>query len=92
VRRGMINKIVLSMATLRILSGSIELLAAYLIWRSNQIDKALLINSSLAMVGPLIFLMVTMLGLTGMADKLSWTKLIWIAIGLCCIFFGILKK
>jgi hypothetical protein len=88
----MINKIVLSMATLRVLSGSIELLAAYLIWRSNQIDKALLINSSLAMVGPLIFLMVTMLGLAGMADKLSWSKLIWIAIGLCCIFFGILKK
>jgi hypothetical protein len=90
--RNMINKVVMSMAMLRVLSGSIELFAAFLIWRANQIDKALLINSSLAMVGPLVFLLVTTIGLVGMADKMSWSKLLWIAIGLCCIFFGILKK
>jgi len=28
----------------------------------------------------------------GMADKLSMGKMLWILIGVSCIFFGILKK
>ena len=47
----MLNKFVMSMASLRVLSGSIEICAALLMLRLNQLDKALLINSSLALVG-----------------------------------------
>ena len=88
----MVGKIVLAMALLRVLSGSIELIAAFLIYRSNSVEKALLVNSSLALVGPLVFIAVTTLGLVGIADKLSYTKLLWIAAGLACLFIGILKK
>lgn len=88
----MVSKIVLSMALLRVLSGSIELLAAFLIYRFNNVEKALLINSSLAFVGPLVFIGVTTLGLIGITDKLSFTKLAWIAAGLTFLFIGILKK
>ncbi|WP_127586042.1 YqhV family protein [Paenibacillus koleovorans] len=88
----MFNKIVLSMALLRVLSGSIEIVAALIMLRLNQIDKALLVNSSLAVVGPLILISTTTIGLLGMADKLSFGKLLWIALGVTCIFIGILKK
>lgn len=88
----MINKIVMSMAGLRIMSGSIEIIAALIMLRLNQIDKALLVNSSLAIVGPLILLSTTTIGLVGMAEKLSFGKMLWVGIGVACIFIGILKK
>ncbi|MBB3109168.1 hypothetical protein FHS18_001220 [Paenibacillus phyllosphaerae] len=88
----MINKIVLSMATLRILSGSIEIIAALIMLRLNQIDKALVVNSSLAFVGPLILIATTTIGLVGMSDKLSMGKLAWIIAGITCLMVGILKK
>lgn len=88
----MLDKFVLSMAGLRVLSGSIELIAAVLMLRFMQVEKALLINSGLALVGPMILLATTTIGLAGMADKLSFGKLLWILLGVSCIFFGILKK
>jgi len=88
----MVNKIVLAMATLRLMSGSIEMLAALLMLRLNQIDKALAVNSSLALVGPLVLLTTTAVGLAGLADKLSPSKLMWITTGVACLLIGILKK
>lgn len=88
----MVNKFVISMASLRILSGSLEVLAALLMIRFNQVDKALLINSGLAVMGPVILLATTTIGLLGIADKLSYNKMLWIIVGVSCIFFGILKK
>jgi hypothetical protein len=88
----MINKFVISMASLRVLSGSLEILAALLMIRFNQVEKALLINSGLAVLGPTILLATTTIGLLGIADKLSFGKMLWIIAGVSCIFFGILKK
>ncbi|MBP1155124.1 hypothetical protein ACVLD2_000969 [Paenibacillus sp. PvR052] len=88
----MLNKIVLSMAMIRIVSGSIEIAAAMLMLRFNQIEKALLVNSGLALVGPFVLLTTTTIGLVGMADKLSVGKMLWVMAGVSCIFIGILKK
>ncbi|WP_127533852.1 YqhV family protein [Paenibacillus kobensis] len=88
----MLNKIVLSMAMLRMLSGSIELCAALLMLRLNQVDRALLVNSSLALVGPIILIATTTIGLVGLADKVSFGKLAWIAAGVGCLLIGVLKK
>src|SRR5690242_20079944 len=88
----MVNKFVISMASLRVLSGSLEILAALLMIRLNQVEKALLINSGLAVMGPTILLATTTIGLLGMADKLSFSKMLWIIAGVCCIFIGILKN
>ena len=88
----MLNKIVLSMASLRVLSGTIEICAALLMLRMNQIDKALAVNASLALVGPLILITTTTIGLVGMSDKLSFDKLAWIIGGVTCLLIGILKK
>lgn len=88
----MINKIVMSMAGLRLFSGSLEIVAALIMLRLNQVDKALLVNSGLAIVGPLTLLATTTIGLVGLADKLSFTKMLWVGIGVTFIFIGILKK
>jgi putative exporter of polyketide antibiotics len=88
----MINKIVLAMATLRLMSGGIEMLAALVMLRLNQVDKALVVNSSLALVGPFVLLTTTAVGLAGLADRLSPSKLAWVAAGVTCLLIGILKK
>ncbi|GMK46338.1 MULTISPECIES: YqhV family protein [Paenibacillus] len=88
----MLNKIVLTMASLRITSGTIEICAALLMLRLNQIDKALVVNSSLALVGPFILIATTTIGLIGMTDKLSFGKLAWVTAGVVCLLIGILKK
>ncbi|OXM16752.1 YqhV family protein [Paenibacillus herberti] len=88
----MLNKVVVTMASLRLVSGSIEILAALLMLRLNQIDKALLVNSSLAFVGPIVLLTTTTVGLIGLSDKLSPSKLLWVGAGIVCLLIGIFKK
>jgi len=88
----MLNKIVMSMATLRIMSGGLEIMAALIMLRLNQVEKALLVNTGLAVVGPLVLLTTTTLGLIGIADKLSFGKMLWIFAGVTLIFVGVLKK
>lgn len=87
----MLEKTIVGMATLRVLSGSIEIFAAILMIKFNQIEKALLVNTGLALVGPFILLLTTTIGLLGMADRLNIWKMVWILAGVTCIFIGIRK-
>ncbi|CAM4508124.1 MAG: YqhV family protein [Paenibacillus macerans] len=88
----MLDKFVVSMATLRMFSGTVEILAALLMLKLGRVDKALAVNSALAFVGPTVLLVTTSIGLAGIADKLSWGKMIWIGCGVACLLIGILKK
>ncbi|MGG1660149.1 YqhV family protein [Brevibacillus sp. NRS-1366] len=83
------EKAIMGMATLRILSGSIEILAALLILKVNQVEKALLINSGLAVVGPVILITTTAIGLLGMSDRISFAKIAWIMVGISFILIGV---
>lgn len=86
------DKSVFSMALLRIVSGSLELTAALVMLKLNEVQKALAVNSMLALVGPLVLLTTTTIGLVGLADKLSPMRFIWVAVGVSCLLIGILKK
>ncbi|WP_408637844.1 YqhV family protein [Paenibacillus tianjinensis] len=86
------DKYVSWMAVLRLLSGSVEITAALIMLKLNQVDKALAVNSGLALVGPTILILTTAVGLTGMAQELSWGKLGWIGCGVAFLLIGILKK
>jgi hypothetical protein len=44
------------------------------------------------LVGPLILIATTTVGLVGMADKLSPSKFVWILAGVGCLLIGILRK
>ncbi|MFC0415200.1 YqhV family protein [Cytobacillus solani] len=83
------EKAIMGMALLRILSGSIEIFVAILILRINDIEKALFVNSSLALVGPIILMITTTIGLVGLSEKVSFIKLIWIFGGVACILYGV---
>ena len=83
------EKAVLIMGLLRLLSGSIEIFAAILMLRLNDIENALVVNSSLALVGPIILISTTAVGLFGMTEKLSLFKISCIFIGVTIIFIGI---
>lgn len=86
------SKYLLGMVLLRLLSGSLEITAAITMYRLNSVEKALFVNSLLALVGPFVLIATTSLGLIGIADKLSVSKLLWIIAGLTCLFIGIFKS
>ncbi|MCZ8534966.1 YqhV family protein [Psychrobacillus psychrodurans] len=78
-----IEKALLFIIILRILSGSIELSAAMLMIKFNDLEKAFYINSLLALVGPVVLIVTTGIGLTGLSEKISLTRMV-------CLFAGIL--
>jgi putative exporter of polyketide antibiotics len=85
----MFEKAILGMALLRILSGSTELFVAFLFLKFNDIEKALMVNSSLALIGPIVLILTTTVGLIGIADKVSYIKLMWVFGGVACILYGL---
>ncbi|MBT2659336.1 MULTISPECIES: YqhV family protein [Bacillaceae] len=84
-----LEKAVLGMAFLRLLSGSIEIFAAILMLRFNSVEKALMINSSLALVGPIILILTTTIGLVGIVGDISVMKIVWILLGVAFILIGV---
>ncbi|OIJ16042.1 hypothetical protein BKP35_03410 [Anaerobacillus arseniciselenatis] len=80
---------VLGMVILRLISGLIEITAATLMLKFNTVDKALMINAALAIVGPIILITTMSIGLIGMADKLSFSKLLLIGCGVLLILIGL---
>jgi len=86
------EKALLAMVLIRLVSGSTEILAACLMLHFNEIEKAIAINSSLALIGPLIFIITTTIGLLGIADKISFIKFIWISLGVVFIMYGVLSN
>lgn len=81
-------RLVAGMALLRLISGSLELLAAVLMIRYRSIEAALRINGLLGLVGPSILILVSMLGIAGLAGRLAPFKLALIAFGVLCVLIG----
>lgn len=79
----LIEKALLFIIILRVISGSIELTAAALMFKFNDLEKAFYINTMLALVGPVVLIVTTGLALLGLAEKISMTRII-------CLFGGIL--
>jgi hypothetical protein len=86
-----VDKSVLGMVALRILSGMIELAAAMLMLKLNRVESALKVNAMLALIGPLIMLGVMGIGIIGLAGKIHFSKLIYILVGVGLIFWGLNK-
>lgn len=84
-----LEKAIIGMAMLRLFSGSLEIFVALMFIKYNDIEKALVLNSSLALVGPLILILTTTIGLFGIAEKVSFIKLLWILGGVGCIIYGV---
>ncbi len=85
------EKIVLGMAGLRFLSAFIEFTAAMLMLLYGRVETAFKINALLAMVGPMVLLTVTTLGLIGLAGKIAPSGMVIVILGVILIFIGINK-
>lgn len=86
-----IETAVLSMVILRVISGMIEITAASVMLKFNAVDKALMVNATLAIIGPIILISTMTIGLVGMADKLNFGKLLLIGLGVLLILVGLRK-
>ncbi len=82
----------LYMVLLRILSGSIDIFAAMLMFKLNNLEKAFIVNTSLAFVGPIIFIITTGIGLAGLSDKVSIAKIVCLFSGVLLIFISLRMK
>ena len=71
-----IEKALLFIIILRLLSGSIEITAAAIMFKFNDLEKAFYINTLLALVGPVILIVTTGIALLGLAEKISIIRMV----------------
>jgi len=83
-----ISGVLLTMIFLRLTSSFIELLAAYLMFYFKSIETAIKINAILGLVGPVVLMLVTFIGLVGISHQLNIRNIIMIATGVILILFG----
>ena len=83
--------IALAMGIIRLISGSVEVLSACLMIYFNKVETAVKINALLAVIGPTVLIVVTSLGLIGLADKVPPGRMLLILCGVALIFIGLRK-
>ena len=84
-----IEKALIFIIALRLISGSIEITAAALMFKFNDLEKAFYINTLLALVGPVILIVTTGIALLGLAEKISLTRIICLFCGIFLILFSL---
>jgi type IV secretory pathway VirB2 component (pilin) len=84
-----VDRIVYAMAGLRMMSSVLELCGALLMLYFGTAERALQVNAALALVGPTVLVLVTALGVTALAGEIEWHRLLWIALGVSCILYGV---
>ena len=74
------------MAALRFLSSAIECAAALYMLRLFRVQDALRLNAVLGLVGPTILILVTIIGVVGIAEKLSVERIALILVAVVLVF------
>ena len=74
------------MAALRFLSSAIECAAALYMLRLFRVQDALRLNAVLGLVGPTILILVTIVGVAGIAEKLSIERIALILVAVVLVF------
>ncbi|ASS74987.1 hypothetical protein CIG75_08290 [Tumebacillus algifaecis] len=83
------DHILIGMAGLRLLSGMIEVTVAILMFYFGSVQKAVQLNAALALVGPTVLILVTSLGLIGLADRLEFWRMVVVMCGVGLILWGV---
>lgn len=74
------------MAALRFLSSAVECAAAVYFLHLFRIEDALRVNAALGLVGPTILILVTLIGLVGIAERLSVERIALVFLAVILIF------
>ncbi|KPV42316.1 DUF2619 domain-containing protein [Alicyclobacillus ferrooxydans] len=83
-----IERVVYAMASLRFISGILEVLGGLTMLYFGTASKALQVNGLLALVGPFVLIAVTVFGVVGIADGVSVRRILLLIIGVACILFA----
>lgn len=83
-----VDPAVRGMALVRMLSASIEITAAFLMLRAGRVETAIGINAALGMVGPVLFAIVSTIGIVSLAGHLSFQKVGFIMAGVLLVLWG----
>ena len=76
------------MARLRIISRMLEILVALIFLKVGRIDAALRMNAFLGLVGPLVYIAVSVLGIATIAVHLPWYKVALLSLGIILVLIG----
>ncbi|WOV86521.1 YqhV family protein [Sporosarcina oncorhynchi] len=85
----MVERALLLIILLRIFSGSIDITAAMLMYKFNDLEKAFYINTLLALVGPCILIITTAIALFGLTEKISLMRMVCLFVGITLIFISL---
>ena len=77
-----------NMAIVRVISGLLEIIVAIVILKIGRVDAALRMNAFLGLIGPLVFIIVSVLGIAAIAVKLSWLKIVFLCLGIIFVLIG----
>ncbi|XKI12154.1 DUF2619 domain-containing protein [Sporosarcina sp. ANT_H38] len=88
----MVEKALLMIILLRIFSGSVDITAAMLMYKFNDLEKAFYINTLLALVGPIVLIITTGIALFGLSEKVSLTRMICLFAGILLIVYSLKSK
>ncbi len=77
-----------NMALIRVISGLLEIGTAIVFLKLGKVESALRMNTFLGLVGPVVFLAVSALGIVTIAVKLSWLKIGFILLGIILVLYG----
>lgn len=77
-----------NMALIRVISGLLEIIVAIIFLKLGKVQSALRMNAFLGLIGPLVFLAVSALGIAAIAVKLSWPKVSLISLGIILVLIG----
>ncbi|HBE80436.1 MAG TPA: DUF2619 domain-containing protein [Firmicutes bacterium] len=77
-----------SMAIIRVISGLLEIAVAIIFLKGGRVENALRMNAFLGLIGPLVFLLVSALGVVAIAVKISWPKMLMICSGIILVMIG----
>ena len=83
-----IPRVLMIMISIRLLSSFIEFSAAMLMLYLKSVESAIRINAILGLIGPLILIIVTFLGLVEISHQLNFKKLLLICLGVLFILLG----
>lgn len=79
---------VILMSCFRVIGAGVEIAAAILMLKLNTIESALRINAILGLLGPVVLIAVSALGVSGLIGRVSLTKLIMTLCGAILIIVG----
>ncbi len=77
-----------NMAVIRVISGILEIVTALIFLKIGRIDSALRMNAFLGLVGPLVFIAVSVLGIAAIAVRLPWYKVALLSSGIILVLIG----